>query len=206
MGSQGRAGTKRRRWYDVDPFHRWQHRVWIPVGRWRRWCLVEGEKSGKFFASHFLSPSNETSLTTRKVTSATPKYAGRYYLTSNISPASPFYATAESMAGTGNYMSMGRHHLVAAMRLGDRSYYTFAGLSLPESWKSDNAALLEDPEALRRKLVTEYFSDWSKTNTDLVAHSDGEFYIWPLYGLAAEEMEWQTVPGVALVGDAAHIS
>lgn len=110
------------------------------------------------------------------------------------------------MAGTGNYMSMGRHHLVAAMRLGDRSYYTFAGLSLPESWKSDNAALLEDPEALRRKLVTEYFSDWSKTNTDLVAHSDGEFYIWPLYGLAAEEMEWQTVPGVALVGDAAHIS
>ncbi|KAM0702106.1 hypothetical protein Q7P35_011016 [Cladosporium inversicolor] len=139
------------------------------------------------------------------VTNATPKYAGRYYLTSNISPASPFYATAESMAGTGNYMSMGGRRLVAAMRLGDRSYYTFAGLSLPESWKSDNAALLEDPEALKRVLVTKYLSDWSKINTDLIAHSDGEFYIWPLYGLAAEEMEWQTVPGVALVGDAAHI-
>jgi 2-polyprenyl-6-methoxyphenol hydroxylase-like FAD-dependent oxidoreductase len=141
----------------------------------------------------------------RQVTSATPKYAGRYYLTSNISLKSPFYATAEAMAGTGNYMSMGGRRLVAAMRLGDRSYYTFVGLSLPESWRSDNAALLEDPEALRRKLVTEYLSDWSKTNTDLIAHSDGEFYIWPLYGLAAADVEWQTVPGVALVGDAAHI-
>jgi 2-polyprenyl-6-methoxyphenol hydroxylase-like FAD-dependent oxidoreductase len=109
------------------------------------------------------------------------------------------------MAGTGNYMSMGSHRLIAAMRLGDRSYYTFAGLSLPESWRSDNAALLNDPAALRRTLVTKYLSDWSKKNTDLITHSDGEFYIWPLYGLAAEDMEWQTVPGIALIGDAAHI-
>lgn len=158
------------------------------------------------FTSHFLSHSDETSLTVKQVTSATPKYAGRYYLTGNISPESPFYATAESMAGTGNYMSMGSRRLVAAMRLGDRSYYTFAGLSLPESWKSDNAALLEDPEALRRTLVTKYLLGWSKTNTDLIAHSDGQFYIWPLYGLAAEDLAWETVPGVALVGDAAHIS
>lgn len=139
------------------------------------------------------------------VTSATPKYAGRYYLTSNIYPESPFHATAEAMAGTGNYMSMGSHRLIAAMRLGDRSYYTFAGLSLPETWKSDNAALLNDPAALRHTLVTKYLSDWSKKNTDLITHSDGEFYVWPLYGLAAEDVEWQTVPGVALVGDAAHI-
>lgn len=94
---------------------------------------------------------------------------------------------------------------MAAMRLGDGSYYTFVGLSLPESWRSDNATLLEDPEALRRKLVTEYLSDWSKKNTDLIAHSDGDFYVWPLYGLAAADVEWQTVPVVALVGDAAHI-
>ena len=109
------------------------------------------------------------------------------------------------MAGTGNYMSMGKRRVVAAMRLGDRSYYTFAGLSLPESWRSNYAALLDDPEALRRTLVTRYLSDWSNTNTDLIAHSDGEFYIWPLYGLAAEDLAWQTVPGVALIGDAAHV-
>lgn len=102
-------------------------------------------------------------------------------------------------------MSMGGRRLVAAMRLGDRSYYTFAGLSLPESWRSDNASLLNDPEALRRTLVTKYFADWSHTNTDLIAHSDGGFYTWPLYGVSAEDMEWQTVPGVALIGDAAHI-
>jgi 2-polyprenyl-6-methoxyphenol hydroxylase-like FAD-dependent oxidoreductase len=109
------------------------------------------------------------------------------------------------MAGTGNYMSMGSHRVVAAMRLGDRSYYTFVGLSLPEPWKADNVALLNDAEALKRTLVTKYLSGWSKINTDLIAHSDGEFYTWPLYGLAAEDLDWQTVPGVALIGDAAHI-
>ena len=109
------------------------------------------------------------------------------------------------MVGTGNYMSMGGRRMMAAMRLGDRSYYTFAGLRLPETWKTENAALIEDPERLRQELVTKYFADWSKTNTDLIARSDGSFFVWPLYGLPVEAMGWPSVPGVTLIGDAAHI-
>ena len=134
-----------------------------------------------------------------------PTFAGRYYLTSNISPESPFHATVEAKVQNGNYMSMGGRRLVAAMRLGDRSYYTFAGLTLPESWKNDNAALLNDPDALRRDLITKHFSDWSKINTDLITHSDGGFYVWPLYGIPAEQVEWRSVPGITLIGDAAHL-
>lgn len=102
-------------------------------------------------------------------------------------------------------MSMGGRRIVAAMRLGDRSYYTFAGLSLPESWRSDNAALLDDPEQLRHKLVKDHFADWHKPTQEFIARSDGDFYAWPLYGLAAEDVEWPTFPGVTLIGDAAHI-
>jgi len=109
------------------------------------------------------------------------------------------------MVGTGNWMSMGGRRVIAAMRLGDRSYYTFAGLTLPESWRSDHAALLDDPEALRHKLVTDHFADWPESTTNFIARSDGGFYAWPLYGLAVEDLEWSTVPGVTLIGDAAHI-
>ncbi|KAM0717151.1 hypothetical protein Q7P37_007003 [Cladosporium fusiforme] len=139
------------------------------------------------------------------VTSAVPEFAGRYYFTSNISPSNPFYPTVEAKAGTGNYLSMGGKRVMAAMRLADRSYYTFAGLSLPESWRSDNATLIGNPTELRQKLAREYFSDWPNANTDLITHSDGDFYIWALYGVKAESMDWKTVPGVTLIGDAAHL-
>jgi 2-polyprenyl-6-methoxyphenol hydroxylase-like FAD-dependent oxidoreductase len=139
-----------------------------------------------------------------KVTSTTPQFAGRYYITSNISPDSPLYPTIEALAGTGNYMSMGGRRVITAMRLGDRSYYVFVGLSLPESWKSDNADLLKDPPRLKRELVAKHFEDWPKATTDLMAKSDGEIYTWPLYGIPAEKAGWETVPGVTLIGDAAH--
>jgi len=101
-------------------------------------------------------------------------------------------------------MSMGGCRTMNAMRLGDRSYYTFAGLSLPESWKSDNAGFLKDPPRLKRELVAKYFADWPKATTDLMAKSDGDVYTWPLYGVSAEAVGWETVPGVTLIGDAAH--
>lgn len=102
-------------------------------------------------------------------------------------------------------MSMGGSRVMAAMRLGDGSYYTFAGLKLPESWKSDNKVLLSNPAQIRQELVAKHFADWPRTTTDLTAQSDGEFYAWPLYGMPLESLSWQTVAGVTLIGDAAHI-
>ena len=101
-------------------------------------------------------------------------------------------------------MSMGGRRTMNAMRLGDRSYYTFAGLSLPESWKTENAELLDDPPRLKRELAAKHFADWPKATTDLMTKSDGDVYTWPLYGASAEEVGWETVPGVTLIGDAAH--
>lgn len=101
-------------------------------------------------------------------------------------------------------MSMGGRRTISAMRLGDGSYYAFAGLSLPEAWKSDNADLLKDPARLKRELVAKYFADWPNATTDLMTKSDGEVYTWPLYGVSAEKLGWETVPGVTLIGDAAH--
>lgn len=145
-------------------------------------------------------------LTPKKLTPAIPEYSGRYYLTSAISPANPFYSIAESLVGTGNYMSMGGGRVVAAMRLGDGLYYTFAGLSLSEAWRHENAALISNAARLREVLVREHFADWATTNTDLIANSDGEFYVWPLYGLSVGSLPQRSMPGVTLVGDAAHLT
>ena len=49
------------------------------------------------------------------------------------------------------------------------------------------------------------FGDWPQVHTDLIRLSDGAFRAWPLYTMP-ESLSWQTVPGVTLIGDAAHVT
>lgn len=102
-------------------------------------------------------------------------------------------------------MAFGEGKQIVALKLGDGSYYIGAGLRLPENWSLENAAVLKDPSALRRSLLNDYFADWPQLHTDLIKHSDGDFYAWPLYAMPTESLSWRTVPGVTLIGDAAHV-
>ncbi|EME45619.1 hypothetical protein DOTSEDRAFT_34093 [Dothistroma septosporum NZE10] len=140
------------------------------------------------------------------ITPHKPKYSGVTYLTTTLQPESPHYDVAASLAGRGNYISMGDRKMIIAMKLGSDAYYIAAGLHMPESWKNENAALVDDPAKLRQSIVENHFSDWPSKHTDLIKYSDGHFHIWPLYSLPKETMKWKSVPGVTLVGDAAHLA
>jgi len=91
------------------------------------------------------------------------------------------------------------------MKLGDESYYIGAAMRLPESWRADHAGLLNNPDALRQD-VSERFADWPEMHTDLIKYSDGTFHPWPQYSLAPEELKWDSVSGVTLIGDAASLT
>lgn len=103
-------------------------------------------------------------------------------------------------------MSLGEGKMLCCMKLGDGTYYSGVGLKLPETWSADNAALLKDAPALRTHLVEEYYASWPQLHTDLIRHSDGNFHSWPLYAMPTDSLCWKTVPGVALIGDAAHVT
>lgn len=102
-------------------------------------------------------------------------------------------------------MAFGNGKQIAAQRLGDGSYYVIVGLALPEHWAEENAALVQDSATLRQALVLGNFAEWAKVHTDLIAHSDSEFHVWPLYAMPTESLAWKSVPGVTLIGDAAHV-
>ncbi|KAF2725819.1 FAD/NAD(P)-binding domain-containing protein [Polychaeton citri CBS 116435] len=141
-----------------------------------------------------------------KVTSAKPQYSGLYYLTCSIKPENSFHSSATSLVGQGNYLSLGNGKQIGAQKLGEGSYYIAIDLRLPESWSSENAALLKDPAAPKRSLLDDFFFDWAQINTDLIKHADGDFRAWPLYAVPTESLSWQTVAGVTLLGDAAHVT
>ncbi|KAF2470017.1 putative monooxygenase [Lindgomyces ingoldianus] len=140
------------------------------------------------------------------VTSAKPQYSGIYYLTTAIQPESPFHSSVVSLAGNGLYMAIGDGKQIVILKLGDGSYYIGFGLRLPENWSSEQAALIKDSSALRQWLLSDGFADWPEAHTDVIRHSDGDFYVWPLYAMPTESLSWQTVPGVTLIGDAAHVT
>lgn len=141
-----------------------------------------------------------------QVTSAKAQYSGIHFLTTTLRPDNPFYPSAVSVAGNGLYLALGEGKQTVVVKLGDGSYQVAVGLRLPEKWTSENASLVADSSALRQWLVSEPFASWSQMHTDMIKHGDGNFRAWPLYSMPAESLSWQTVPGVTLIGDAAHLT
>ena len=102
-------------------------------------------------------------------------------------------------------MAFGDGKFLLNMLLGDGSYFTGCALRLPESYVKDNAALLQDANAYRNTLINEHFGDWPEMLKGLLTYGSG-VHPWPLYYLPPETLSWETVPGIALIGDAAHLT
>lgn len=133
-------------------------------------------------------------------------YSGLHYLTTSITPASKIYDDVHRRVKGGCYMAFGANKQCSLQALTEQAYHLSIGLRIPEHFSAENAALFEDPDALRQALLRDYFSDWSKTCQDLIENSDGAFRAWPLYAMPVESLSWKTVPGAALIGDAAHVT
>ncbi|EMC92684.1 hypothetical protein BAUCODRAFT_258020 [Baudoinia panamericana UAMH 10762] len=142
----------------------------------------------------------------RLVTSAKPQYSGFHFLTTIIKPSNPYHSAAASVAGKGMNMMCAHEKQVVMVKLGDESYYVGVAMALPESWRQENADLLANPSQLGAALVRDYLADWPQAQKDVVGHADEQFRPWPLYAMPTESLSWETVPGVALVGDAAHLT
>ena len=99
---------------------------------------------------------------------------------------------------------MGSEKSITAQGNGDGSYTIYAGLRLPEGWSAGDS-LPTHSSHLRQSLLHNHFVGWAPVNTDLIKHSDGEIRPWPLYAMPPESLSWTTVPGVTLIGDAAHV-
>lgn len=134
------------------------------------------------------------------VISAKPLYSGITYLQALIGPKDDLYEYLVSKAGKGIYGAMGSGKQVLAQSLGDGTYNVYIGLRLPEDWvrPATDAQLIET-------LLRDEFSGWHPEVKNMLAKCKS-FHAWRLWSLRPEDMAWQTVPGIALIGDAAHAS
>jgi FAD binding domain-containing protein len=142
---------------------------------------------------------------TLQITQVTPQYSGKCFIESRIDHGNPYFETMASRAGAGMFMSIGSGKLITIQRQGNGSYRNYFGLQVQEDFFHNGTIDLQDVEATRHLLLSDFYADWSEEYKDLIRHIT-DLRAWPLYTLSPEDMSWKSVPGFTIVGDAAHLT
>ncbi|MFS8199459.1 FAD-dependent oxidoreductase [Streptomyces sp. CWNU-52B] len=147
------------------------------------------------------------------LTPAEPLYSGTCFTEIAFSPDAPDAPDAldgqygqdrrASVAaiGDGTLMAVAPGKGIIAHRYADGRVRGYVALNKPEGWM--RSIDFSDPSAGLRRLAAE-FDGWSPLLTALVTRSDAEPWLRPIYALPVG-LTWERVPGVTLVGDAAHL-
>lgn len=129
------------------------------------------------------------------------------FIEGRISYKNPSYAAAVETSGPGNMMAVGHGRSLGVQQVSDKSYRLYLGMKAAED-VTRNTLQLADTEGSREKLLNspEFFGDFAPELKQFISDAEGPFRPWPLYRMPVSSMSWARVPGVTLIGDAAHVS
>jgi 2-polyprenyl-6-methoxyphenol hydroxylase-like FAD-dependent oxidoreductase len=88
-------------------------------------------------------------------------------------------------------------------REGDGGVTVYVGLRVSEDWTARSGVDWSNAVAARAALL-DHFSDWSPELRDLIRNCDDTIVPRAVYALPTGH-SWSRVPGVTLLGDAAHL-
>ncbi|MFL6126532.1 FAD-dependent oxidoreductase [Actinophytocola sp.] len=132
------------------------------------------------------------------VTEARPRHSGVNYVEGVIPDPDPSLA---ARLGRGSYMALGEGQIVSTQRVRDGSYRVSFTVQTPEDWLS--TVPFDDPAKVRAVLM-DLFAGWAPELLALADACVGGFEGRSLH-LLPVGVTWASVPGVTLVGDAAHL-
>ena len=132
---------------------------------------------------------------------ATPEYCGISYLELRLTEARRRFPDSAALVGPGMFMALSDNK--GFMGHGGEHVELGASLRVPADWVSGSGVDWTDPGAARAALLAE-FTDWSTELTDLIRRCDDRIVPRLIYALPIGH-SWSRVPGVTLIGDAAHV-
>lgn len=137
-----------------------------------------------------------------------------------ISKGNPQYDAAVDLAGPGNSIATGDHQSLCVQQMSDRSYRVYMAVEGPDSMTRPGGKLDVTDDRKARHHINELYSEWAPHLRDIVAAAEGPLRAWPLFqldeklfipakgsqdGRPSADL-WKRVPGVTLLGDAAHVA
>jgi 2-polyprenyl-6-methoxyphenol hydroxylase-like FAD-dependent oxidoreductase len=131
-----------------------------------------------------------------------PTYAGMSYIDTYLHDVDSRHPASAAAVGDGALYALEPGEGFLAHREAGNVIHTYVIMSRPVAWF--DSIDFADPDATRAGIAAE-FDDWAPELAALVAHSDTAPVLRSIYQLP-DQHRWGRVPGVTLIGDAAHVT
>ncbi|WP_435252751.1 FAD-dependent oxidoreductase [Streptomyces tendae] len=135
------------------------------------------------------------------LSSATPEYIGKSVVETYLFDSGSRHPAAAKAVGSGMLIAPSPGKEIFAHREKDDTLHAYVGLARPRDWFA--AVDFTDPVAATARIARE-FEGWAPELTALITDSDVDPVLRSLHALPAGH-RWDRVPGVTLLGDAAHL-
>ncbi|MCX5425749.1 NAD(P)/FAD-dependent oxidoreductase [Streptomyces sp. NBC_00078] len=136
------------------------------------------------------------------LSTATPEYAGRSFVETYLFDGDARHPAAAKAVGGGALFALAPGKGIQAHRESGGTLHTYVALSKPHDWFA--AIDFTDAAEATARIVQE-FDGWAPELTALITESDTAPVLRLLNTLPTGH-RWDRVPGVTLVGDAAHLA
>ncbi|GAA3135990.1 NAD(P)/FAD-dependent oxidoreductase [Streptomyces rectiviolaceus] len=136
------------------------------------------------------------------LSTATPEYIGKSVVETYLYDADTRHPAVAKAVGGGAMIALTPAREIFAHRERGATLHAYVGLSEPQDWFA--SIDFTDAEAATARIAQE-FGGWAPELTALITGGDIAPALRPLYALPTGH-RWDRVPGVTLLGDAAHLS
>ena len=134
---------------------------------------------------------------------AQPIYLGVLMVETYLLDADVRHPESAALVGRGSMFALSDEKGLITHRDGDGQITVYIALKTPDQWTTSSGIDFRAPETARMQLLN-HFADWDDRLRTLIAESDTELLPRPIYSLPVEH-RWERIPGVTLLGDAAHL-
>jgi 2-polyprenyl-6-methoxyphenol hydroxylase-like FAD-dependent oxidoreductase len=132
---------------------------------------------------------------------AKPAYVGTSFIETYLFDSDTRYKASAETVGGCTLMAIAPGKGILAHREADGALHAYVALNKPEDWIA--RIDFSDPVAALAR-VAEEFDGWAPELTALITDSETDPVPRPIHALPVEH-RWDRVPGVTLLGDAAHL-
>ncbi|MFH8561844.1 FAD-dependent oxidoreductase [Streptomyces sp. NPDC017988] len=136
------------------------------------------------------------------LSAATPEYTGRSIVETYLFEADTRHPATAKAVGGGSMMALTPRREIFAHREAGDTLHAYVGLAEAQDWFA--AIDFADGPAAAARIAKE-FAGWAPELTALITDGDTAPVLRPLYALPTGH-RWDRVPGVTLLGDAAHLA
>lgn len=167
-------------------------------GRWR----LEFKDQAPVIADLVVGADGVGSRVRPCLTPVRPRYTGMTMLAAVIRKELWRGSELSDLLGEGSVMFADHQQTIFVQRCSHDLILLYYSMVVAEDWPTTQGFALDDSKAVLNAITAAY-QDWSPELLTMLTQVDGKFHRWPL-SVMPPDYQWETRPGLAMVGDSSH--